>query len=156
MHLFGQLYDNVDGSPKQNFARVIFIEAHSMIEISERIEIDKLKDKWISFKQTHVDRKVINDIPDHKIILCIEDYGINKLLRNRPIKCKMCLNKITCRHGYELNSSFKSIIAHSTLYIELRDEGDLIWPSRIVVILAGGIIIYFEFFEFFCITQNWS
>ena len=58
----------------------------------------------------------------------------------------MGLNKITQGHGYELNSSFKSIIGHNTLYIELRDEGGLIWPSRIAVIMASVIINFFELF----------
>ena len=57
-----------------------------MIETSEIIEIDKIKDKWISLKQTRVDGKVINDIPDHKITPCIAGYVVKKLLGNSPIK----------------------------------------------------------------------
>ena len=120
-----------------------------MIETSEKIEIEKLKDKWIRLKQTCVDGKVINGIQDHKITPCISSYGVKKLLGNRPIKEKVFLNKIMCVHNYELNSSFKSIIAHKKLHIELRDEGVLTWPSRIVVIIAGIIINFLNFFDFF-------
>ena len=62
-----------------------------------------------------VDGKVIKYILDHKKIPHIASYGIAKLLVNSPIKFKACLNKITHRHGHELNSSFKSIAEHKTL-----------------------------------------
>ena len=47
---------------------------------------------------------------------------------------------ITCVNYYELNSSLKSIIGHNTLHLELKDEGDLEWPSRTVANIAGVII----------------
>ena len=100
---------------------------------------------------------MINDIPDHKITPCIAGYVVKKLLGNSPIKWKAFLNKITCGHGFKLNSSFKSIIPHNPLHIELRDEGALIWPSRIVVTMAGIIIKKFDIFlKLFYITHNWS
>ena len=103
-------------------------------------------DKWISLKQTGVDVKVMNEILDNKITPRIDGYGVKKLLRNMPIKHKVCLNKITYGHVYELESSFKRIIAHSTFCVELRYEDGLMWPSRIVVVMAGDIINFFEQF----------
>ena len=92
-----------------------------MIETSERIIIDVLKDEWISLKQTFVDGKVINGILDHKIMPHVSGYGVKESLGNRPIKCKAYLNKITRGYGCELNSSFKNIIPCNTLHVELRD-----------------------------------
>ena len=37
-------------------------------------------------------------------------------------------------------------MAHNKLFIDLRDKGGLIWPSRIVVLISGAIVKLFEWF----------
>ena len=57
LHLIGELCANSDGSHNKTLHKSFFIVVNSMIETSERIEIYKLKDKWMSLKQIYVDGK---------------------------------------------------------------------------------------------------
>ena len=67
------------------------------------------------------------------MIPCIAGYGIKKLFNIVTIKCQVRRNKLSYGHGGKLNILHKSRIAHNMSCIDMRDEGGLIWTSRIVV-----------------------
>ena len=60
--------------------------------------------------------------------------------------CKVCLNKLTCGFGRELDATRKKAMSCNEKHIGMRDGGGLRWPSKIIVMLTGIIIKIFERF----------
>ena len=88
LRLILQLCTNPENSYNKLLYKSLFLEMHSMLEISERLKINKLKDKLRDLSHVGSDIDVINHILNHKIIPCISSYGIKKLLDRTPIKCQ--------------------------------------------------------------------
>ena len=88
----------------------------------------------------------INEILEHKITRHIAGWGIKKLMDRTPVKFQVCLNKLTCRFGREIDAMTKNIISCDIEHVDMRDEGGLRWPYRIIVMLTGIIIKKFERF----------
>ena len=87
---------------------------------------------------------VVKQIIDHKITPWIAGYDVKKLLHRFPTKFPVCLNAITHGYGHTLNKSNKNRIPYHTSCMNLRDEGCLGHPSRIITTIAGIIINSFE------------
>lgn len=75
---------------------------------------------------------------------CIAAYGVKKLINRMPIKCIECLNTVS--HGWNIANNDKLFVEHNISHIELRDDGGLIWPSKIIIIVRGIIKTIFERF----------
>ena len=86
----------------------------------------------------------------------LQTNGVIKLRRQLKTSCDLHASFQDITTYEDLNSKFYNINLstlhhitedkHNTLCIELRDEGALIWTSRIVAIMADIIINFFEQF----------
>ena len=86
--------------------------------------------------------RTINEILDYEITPHIAGYGVKKLFHRVSVKCQVCANKLSC--SCNLNQMRKIGISCNIEHIDLRDEGGLLWPSKIVAMLTGAIIKLFE------------
>ena len=80
----------------------------------------------------------------HDIIPCIAGFGVKKLFGKVTIKCRLCTNALSHGHGRTINALAKSAITCNAHCINMRDEGGLMWPSHVAVLLCGIIIKCFE------------
>ena len=117
-----------------------------MIKSSETNEINSLKTKWKYLRSTCSNNEQITKILNQKIKPCIAGHGLIILTKRTPIKSQQCINKSIYGKGYTLSYQSKSLIAYNTTYLELRDEGGLLWPSRITACIAGMTTSFFEYF----------
>ena len=76
LRLIGRLYTNPDNSHNKMLCKSFFEETHSMLEASERLVINNIKDEWSDLSHVGYDVDVINYILNHKIITHIAVYGI--------------------------------------------------------------------------------
>ena len=85
-----------------------------------------------------------NNTLNHDIIPYVAGHGIKKLFDKVTIKCHVCTNKLSYGLGHTINLSVKSRISYNISCVDVRDEGGLMWTSRIVVFLCGTIIIFLK------------
>ena len=146
MRLIIKLCASDDGSYNERLWKSFFIDAHSIIKISERNETNKLKYRWINLTLACYDYDKLIDTLHHKIILYIAGFGIKKLDR-APIKCRSWLNKLLHEQYYASHQEVKNWAQHNMHCVNLRDDEGLIWSSNIVVLICDVLNIFFEIFQ---------
>ena len=67
---------------------------------------------------------------------------VKKLTKNKIDECKECIDLFS--HGTRLTNEEKGYLEHNMQFINLRDEGGLIWPNMIVVTLCGIVVTTFH------------
>ena len=144
LNAISELCTNVDGSHNKMLYKSFFSEVHSMMKILERGEIQRLKLKLSVLNNMQLDDNLIKNILSNEIIPYIAGFGLKKLLNRIDLKCLTCSNKII--YGCNLSNARINELPYNTTYIKLRDNGGLIWPSRIIVLLTGLNIKIFETF----------
>ena len=142
LRLVSKLCQNKDHSHNKTMYKSFFENVQEMTANLEKKEVSILKSKWSNTKASALNN--INSILKHDIIPYIAGYGVKKLMNRTPIYCIECLNTVS--HGRNMTDNEKLFMEYNISYMELRDEGGLIWPSKIIVIMYGIIKIIFEEF----------
>ena len=95
LKLVSHLCENVDASHNKILCKSFFNGTQSIVKKSEAIEVIKWRQKWSYLTTVCSDMVKINEILDHNITPHIDGLGIKKLIDRTPVKCQVCLNKLT-------------------------------------------------------------
>ena len=117
-----------------------------MTKSSETKETNSLLNKWQDLRSVCSNNEQVTKIINHKITPCIAGCRLTKLMKRTPIKCHSCINKSIYGQGCTLSYQSKRLMSCNTTYLELRDEGGLLWPSKIMACIAGMMKSFFDYF----------
>jgi len=115
-----------------------------MSELSNRAEVIGLKLKLQDLTNISFDKKLTESTLCNEITPYIAGFGLKKLFKKSNPKCNTCRNKLT--YGHDTSDERKKSVGYNILFMNLRDKGGLIWPSKIVVLMTGLTIKAFESF----------
>ena len=102
LHLVTTLCINPDGSHNKISYTSFFEKVHSIIESSEKIEVNNLKNKWKELDSLFCNNSICKEIISHQIIPYIAGYGLKKLFEKTPVNCFCCKNKLMCGINIDL------------------------------------------------------
>ena len=89
-----------------------------MLETSEREETNALKGKNYDLSKMHSIRNTRHDTLDYKIILCVASHEMKKLLDRVPMKCYLCLIRVTYGYSHALYNYVVNRILQGMLSID--------------------------------------
>ena len=130
---------NSDGNVDRNQHKQFYEHANESISSHENDVSQRLKSKWSSSlcnKGKDQSCMHANNVLPH-----MSGYCIKKLIRNKIDECKECIDLFS--HGTTLTNEEKGCLEHNMTFLNLNDEGSLIWPKMIVVTLCGILVTTF-------------